>query len=186
MSDPKQYNEDLEDEVEPVIIIDGVEQHDGPSGRVEKDGRFMETILTEPGKRYQTKDGEWHDRRPRHRRLMRKINNDQQKAKFLVLLQAGATPSEAAEAIGSSGTTAYGWRNHDAEFRAAWAAAIKTQEGFEQAITGLDLEKEADRRAIQGVGEPVYFKGEVVGHVGAISTSVFLDVSHWYPATSAQ
>jgi hypothetical protein len=63
-------------------------------------------------------------------------------------------------------STAHKHRNKDPEFRAAWEEALKI---------GYDiLESEAIRRATLGASKPVYYKGEVCGHVTEYSDSLLM------------
>lgn len=76
---------------------------------------------------------------------------------FLRLLTDGATVILACESIGLSRTCLYKQREKDTDFAAAWDVAYEK---------GTDaLEHEAERRAVRGVTEPVFYKGEVAGHV---------------------
>lgn len=81
----------------------------------------------------------------------------EKKAQFVKLLRDGATIVLAADEIGVSRTCLYEHRQNDEDFAAAWDVA------YEQ---GTDaLEAEAERRALRGVSEPVFHRGEIVGHV---------------------
>lgn len=77
--------------------------------------------------------------------------------KFLGGLREGLTPKEAAERIGISRTTVFQWKRDDETFYARWDEAIDE---------GTDLlEKEARRRAVEGVVEPVWHQGAQCGEV---------------------
>lgn len=77
--------------------------------------------------------------------------------KFLSALAAGITPTGAARKAGIGRRTFYDLRDRDLTFAAAWDAARQA------AIDAL--EDSAFRRAVEGVEEPVFYKGEVVGTV---------------------
>jgi hypothetical protein len=82
----------------------------------------------------------------------------EKKTEFIRLLtEDGLTVVHAAEKIEISTVTLYEHRKNDAEFAAAWDQAWK--DGC------TVLEREAQRRAVLGTTEPVFYKGEVVGAV---------------------
>lgn len=72
--------------------------------------------------------------------------------RFLDSLASGATVSEAAKAAGISSSTAYKLRGDDADFAEAWRLALEDSADI--------LEREARRRAIDGVEEPVIYQGQ--------------------------
>jgi hypothetical protein len=76
---------------------------------------------------------------------------------FLDLLAQTGSVIESAQAVGFT-TTSYlhKLRKEDEDFAERWADAI--------AAAGDVLEQEAIRRARDGVMDPVFYKGEVVGH----------------------
>ena len=76
---------------------------------------------------------------------------------FLQALADGMSVTSAAAHAGFSRRHAYTIKDADPEFAAAWDDAI------EQATDRL--EDAIRRRAIQGETEPVFYKGEIVGHV---------------------
>ena len=83
--------------------------------------------------------------------------------KFLKELRAnGGFVGKACESVGISKPAAYKWRGTDPEFAAQWDAVIE--------LATEDLEKEARRRAYEGIEEPVFYQGEVCGHVYAKSS----------------
>lgn len=65
--------------------------------------------------------------------------------------------SFAARAIGRARSRAYGLRAEDPDFAAAWSDAV------DEAIDRL--EREAWRRAVEGLEEPVFYQGKVCGVV---------------------
>ncbi len=71
--------------------------------------------------------------------------------KFLQGLRDGLTPKEAAANCNIARSTAFDWKGEDEDFRRRWNEAIDE---------GTDLlEKEARRRAVEGVDEPVFYQG---------------------------
>ncbi|MGC4396004.1 hypothetical protein [Hydrogenophaga sp. T2] len=72
---------------------------------------------------------------------------------FLSALSDGATIGEAAHEAGVDRTTVYHWKERDADFARAWDEAL--EEGTER------LEREAVRRAMVGVEEPVIYQGQL-------------------------
>lgn len=71
---------------------------------------------------------------------------------FLRAIESGCTVVEAAQQAGIASAQAYTRAKHDADFRAAWDDA-------KEASADL-LEKEARRRAVDGLEEPIIHKGE--------------------------
>lgn len=72
---------------------------------------------------------------------------------FLQALASGCTVSEAAQAAGITSSTAYNLRRNDADFAEAWRVALEDSTDV--------LEREARRRAIDGVEEPVVYQGQL-------------------------
>lgn len=72
----------------------------------------------------------------------------------------------AAQVAGIDRGTHYRWLQDDPEYAAAFA------ESSESAIERL--EREAVRRAAEGVSEPVYHRGQVVGHVQKYSDTLLI------------
>lgn len=85
---------------------------------------------------------------------------------FLDALAEGATVADAARAAKTSKTTVYQWRAADPAFAKEWAIAYQ--------IGGDTLEAEARRRAVEGVLEPVYQGGKVVGHIRRFSDTLLI------------
>jgi len=77
--------------------------------------------------------------------------------KFLTLLRETGNVSFAARAIGRARSRAYALRAEDSGFAAAWSDAV------DEAIDRL--EREAWRRAVEGLEEPVFYQGQVCGVV---------------------
>lgn len=83
---------------------------------------------------------------------------------FLKALRETRSASAAAERAGISRSKAYDHRQNDPDFAQAWADV--------DALITDDLEREAVRRAIDGVDEPVFYKGDQVGTVRRYSDSL--------------
>jgi hypothetical protein len=76
---------------------------------------------------------------------------------FLDVLAKTGRVAEAARACGYTDTAALqAHRRNDEDFAEAWSQALEAAAHV--------FEEEATRRAIDGVHEPVYYKGEVVGY----------------------
>jgi hypothetical protein len=91
---------------------------------------------------------------PKQRRTRR---TDRAREIFIATLSEFCNVSEAARAAGIARSTAYEWREDDAEFAALWDEA--------EQHAADKLEREAWRRAVEGVEKPVYYRGDEVGHV---------------------
>ena len=80
---------------------------------------------------------------------------------FLEALSSGFSVTHAANAAGVLRQRVYELRDADERFAAEWAAAFEA---------GTDvLRDEVRRRAVDGVEEPVFQRGELVGHVRKFS-----------------
>jgi hypothetical protein len=87
---------------------------------------------------------------------------------FLASLREGHTVSHACKDAGITPSTAYQARGVDPDFFAEWDDALET---------GTDLlEEEAWRRAKEGTPEPVFYQGEIVGHVVKFSDNLLLEL----------
>lgn len=91
-----------------------------------------------------------------------KFGPDEQST-FLAHLRKTGNVTEAADRVGISASTAYHHRQTDPAFGREWQAAI---EGCVD-----DAEAELLRRGMEGVEEPVFYKGDVVGFVTRKSDS---------------
>lgn len=78
----------------------------------------------------------------------RTIRTVKKRETFLAALTAAGNVSEACQAAGIGRTAAYAWRAADAEFAAAWDGAL--EEAADR------MEREAFRRAVEGVEKPVF------------------------------
>lgn len=88
------------------------------------------------------------------------------KAKFLAVLAETGNVSTAAKTAGISRCSLYDRRKREAAFAKAWDDSEKQAADV--------LEKEAWRRAVDGVDEPVYQKGECVGTVRRYSDTLLI------------
>lgn len=79
------------------------------------------------------------------------------RARFLGALAASGLICQASKLSGASYQSLLRARKADEEFEAEVQTALS--------LYGETLQKEAHRRAVDGVEEPVYYKGKVVGHV---------------------
>lgn len=88
------------------------------------------------------------------------------KKKFLEIISRTGNISEAARQTRTARRTHYNWMDSDPEYAKAF------NEAMEDAADNLELE--ARRRAVDGVEEPVYYKGEVCGTVTKYSDSLLM------------
>jgi hypothetical protein len=95
--------------------------------------------------------------RPEQRRKSKPAVSVKARAAFLEALAAGWSVTHAAERAGVARQRLYERRDADERFAAEWRVA--EQQGTDA------LEDEARRRAVDGWEEPVYQRGELVGHV---------------------
>ncbi len=77
--------------------------------------------------------------------------------RFLCLLSETGNVSESARKAGINRQYVYDLRDSDSEFAAAWEKCLER--------AGEVLLNEARRRAVDGVEEPVFYKGEICGTV---------------------
>lgn len=86
--------------------------------------------------------------------------------RFLALLASACSISHAAREAGFSRKSWYALRQRDEGFAASWDDAIEE---------GADLlEDEARRRAVEGVEQPVYHGGEMVGTMRKYSDTLLM------------
>lgn len=83
---------------------------------------------------------------------------------FLRALAEGSTISEAAAAAGITSSAVYSRRKRDADFEEAYQTALEDSVDI--------LEREARRRAVDGVEEPIYQGGQLVGTKTVYSDSL--------------
>lgn len=79
------------------------------------------------------------------------------KEKFLETLAQTGNVSKSAKKVGITRRRAYQVRHEDTEFSTLWDEAIE--------IAADALEEEARRRAVTGVLDPVFYKGDKVGAI---------------------
>ena len=92
----------------------------------------------------------------KHHRL-KKITPERLQKFIEALASNGGFASRACEVVGLSRHALYKFRRENKEFAAAWDIAV---------TIGADLfEEECMRRAFDGVDEPVFYQGDVCGHV---------------------
>lgn len=98
---------------------------------------------------------------------MQTIRTQEKREKFLLsLVETGGNVSASCGLAGIKRRTAYDWRSDDPEFAAEWDEAVNV---------GLDaLESEARRRAFEGIEEPVFYKGQICGHIRRYSDSLIM------------
>ena len=92
---------------------------------------------------------------------------------FLDTLRGTGNVRLAASNAGVARQVVYRARDSSATFRVDWDEAIEEAREL--------LEAEARRRAAVGIDEPVFYKGEVVGHIRKYSDNLlmFLLKAHW-------
>lgn len=83
----------------------------------------------------------------------RTVRPDRARETFIKVLAESCNVSEACRAANIGRTTVYEWRNAEPEFAAAWEEAEET--------AADKLEREAWRRAVEGVDKPVTFQGVI-------------------------
>src|SRR5262245_35631544 len=91
----------------------------------------------------------------------------EKQACFLEALAELGHVGQAAERAGITTRTAYYHRKADAAFAEAWEAALG------EAMDTV-LEPEAVRRAVQGIDEPVYQKGDLAGYIRRYSDTLLI------------
>lgn len=88
------------------------------------------------------------------------------RVRFLAALADTGNARDSARAAGVDRATAYRHREKDEGFADAWEAALQDATD--------SLEMEARRRAVEGVEEPVFHKGERVGSVRRYSDTLLI------------
>jgi hypothetical protein len=96
----------------------------------------------------------------------RTIRTFKKRAKFLEALRSTCNVSKSRELSRIGKSALYDWRKDDADFRREWDEALDV---------GADvLEDEAKRRAVQGVREPVFQGGKLVGEIQKYSDTLLI------------
>jgi hypothetical protein len=85
---------------------------------------------------------------------------------FFASLSSGRKVMAACADAGYKRPTVYQWREADEAFAARWKDAI------EDAVERM--EAEADRRAVEGTRRPVFYKGDVCGHIREFSDTLLI------------
>lgn len=81
----------------------------------------------------------------------RTLRTPRKEAKLLAELRFSGNVTAAARLVGVGRRTAYEWREQDPALAQAWDEAVA------EYVDGL--EAEADRRAVEGVSKPLFYKG---------------------------
>lgn len=89
-----------------------------------------------------------------------------EKDRFIRVLRKTGKKSFAAQAVGRALASLQRLRVHDEDFDREWLDA--------EHDLANDIEEEAVRRAMSGVEEPVFHKGEVVGHINRRSDTLLI------------
>lgn len=89
---------------------------------------------------------------------------EERKLLFLDTLRKTVNVTLAAQSVGITSGTAYRHKKDDIIFAERWDEAL--QEGIDL------LEHKAHERAFQGVEEPVFWRGEIVGYVNKYSDAL--------------
>jgi hypothetical protein len=88
------------------------------------------------------------------------------KEEFFGYLREGWSVTASAGKIGVSRQAVYALRLSDGEFASEWEHAYEA---------GTDVfEDEVKRRAIEGTDKPIFYQGEVVGHVKEFSDTLLI------------
>lgn len=82
------------------------------------------------------------------------------------LRENGGFVGKACESVAVSKQTVYNWREAYTEFASDWDKAVE--------LATEDLEKEVRRRALHGVDEPVFYKGEQCGVIRKYSDTLLM------------
>lgn len=99
--------------------------------------------------------------------MARKSNRTPEKdQEFIDLIASGSTVVDACKCVGYGYTQAYEYRKQDEAFDSAWTDAD------EAAVQRM--EKEADRRALEGTLKPVFYQGEEVGTIREFSDTLLI------------
>lgn len=96
----------------------------------------------------------------------RALRTAKKREAFLAELARRGNVSDACRAVDAPRQTMYDWRETDPAFAAAWDAAL--DEAADR------MEREAFRRAVEGVDEPVFYQGDEVGSVRKYSDTLLI------------
>jgi hypothetical protein len=96
----------------------------------------------------------------------RTVRTPRAEERFLEQIAAGGSVTSAARSIGIGRSTVYQWRDADVAFAQAWDDAVEC---------GTDaMEDEATRRAVHGTSKPVFYRGEICGHIQEFSDELLI------------
>lgn len=101
---------------------------------------------------------------PGNASFMQTIRTDENRKSFLEALATHGNITQACRDSRLSRCAVYDWRDDEPEFAAEW---LEAQDRGTDAI-----EDEAHRRAVQGTQRPVFYEGQVCGHVQEFSDSL--------------
>lgn len=91
---------------------------------------------------------------------------DKKREEFLDYLRGGWSITASAGRIGVSRQAVYALRQSDPDFARQWEDAYES---------GTDIfEDEVKRRAVEGTEKPVFYQGEVVGHIKEYSDTLLI------------
>ena len=125
------------------------------------------TIIGPKGNRHSGRSG-----RPRTRTRLTNAEREKARRRFLKALEAIPNVVLAAEQSLVGVDTFYVWRSKDPEFAADWSAAL---------AKGIaHLEQEAHRRAVDGISDPVFYKGELIGERRHYSDALLMSMMARY------
>jgi len=95
-----------------------------------------------------------------------KVTAEKKEEFLLQLVETGGNVTKAAELVAIARKCFYEHRRQDGEFEKQWDEAVDR---------GIDrLEDEARRRALNGVDEPILYKGEIVEYVRKYSDTLLI------------
>lgn len=124
--------------------------------------------MTKPSKPSKTPRRRGRPPTPKTKAAPEKTREQKIREAFLAELRNGSSIAAAATSAGISRPSVYRWRAMETPEMQAFAEAW--DEAVEQ---GTDrLEDEALRRAVDGVSEPVFYRGVVVGHITRYSDTM--------------
>lgn len=95
-----------------------------------------------------------------------RLKKEEKKIAFLRAYAQCGSIRKSAKAVDIDRRTYYKWRDEDPE----WAEALKVADDEYNEI----MEEEADRRAIEGVKKPIYYKGERIDLVQEYSDTLLM------------
>lgn len=98
--------------------------------------------------------------------IVKDVQGDIQKMKFLIALAELGNRSRAARVAGVATATVWQWRRSDRKFRTAMDRA--------QEVANMLAEDELVRRATEGVVEPVFQGGHLVGGIRRLSDQLLM------------